>query len=428
MKRRVAVTGLGVISPVGNDVASFWTSMKAGKSGAGPITRFDPSRLESKIVAEVKGFDPSPFMDKKEARKMALFAQYAVAAAVQAWRDAGLGEGFLPPSEGAPAPTLPYASERVGTVMGIGIGGIEALLESHKKMLESGPSRMLPMTVPLMISNEGPANIAMRLGLHGPALTAVTACASGTDALGQALDLIRSGRCDAVIAGGSEAAVTEFSIGGFCRLQALTTAYNDRPEQASRPFDKDRDGFLLGEGAAALMLEDYEKAKARGARIYAEFAGYGVSCDAYHLTAPDPEGAGGALALKLAIEDADLKVEDIDYYNAHGTSTPINDPTETKMLKKALGDYAKKIAISSTKSMTGHLLGAAGAIEAVVCVKAIEEGFVPPTINLENPDLEAGCDLDYVPKVGRTMAVRAAASASLGFGGHNGVVVFKKAQ
>jgi len=426
MKRRVAVTGLGVISPVGNDVASFWTSMREGKAGAGPITRFDASKTESKIAAEVKDFDPSPYMDKRDSRKMALFAQFAVAAAVQAWRDAGLGEGFCPPAEGAAAPVLPYASERVGTVMGIGIGGIEALLESHKKMLEAGPGRMLPMTVPMMISNEGPANIAMRLGLHGPAFTAVTACASGTDALGQALDLIRSGRCDAVVAGGSEAAVTEFAIGGFCRLQALTTAYNDRPELASRPFDKDRDGFLLAEGAAALMLEDYDKAKARGARIYAELAGYGASCDSYHLTAPDPEGAGGALALRFAIEDAGIKAEDIDYYNAHGTSTPINDPTETKMLKKALGEHARKIAISSTKGMTGHMLGAAGAIEAIVCVKAIEEGFVPPTINLENPDLEAGCDLDYVPKVGRKMEVRVAASASLGFGGHNGVVVLKR--
>jgi len=426
MKRRVAVTGLGVISPVGNDVASFWTSMKEGRSGAGPITRYDASRTESKIAAEVKGFDPSQYMDKKESRKMALFAQFAVAASVQAWRDAGLGEGFLPPSEGAPAPTLPYASERVGTVMGIGIGGIEALLESHKKMLEAGPGRMLPMTVPLMISNEGPANIAMRLGIHGPAFTAVTACASGTDALGQGLDLIRSGRCDAVVAGGAEAAITEFAVGGFCRLQALSTAYNDSPEKASRPFDKARDGFLLGEGAAVLILEDWDKAKARGARIYAELAGYGASCDAYHLTAPDPEGSGGALALKLALEDAGLKPEDIDYYNAHGTSTPINDPTETLMLKKALGDHARKIAISSTKSMTGHLLGAAGAIEAIVCIKSMEDGFVPPTINLDEPDLEAGCDLDYVPKVGRKMSVRASASASLGFGGHNGVVVLKR--
>jgi 3-oxoacyl-[acyl-carrier-protein] synthase II len=427
MTKRVAVTGLGVISPVGNDVAALWDSLKAGKSGAGPITRFDPSRTDAKIAAEVKDFDPLLYMDKKEARKMADFAKFAVAAAVQAWRDAGLGEGFVAP-EGGEAPKLPYAPDRVGTVMGIGIGGIEALLESHCKQLESGPGRMLPMTVPLMIANEGPANISMRLGLLGPAFTAVTACASGTDALGQALDLIRSGRVDAMVAGGAEAAITEFTIGGFCRLQALSTKYNDRPELASRPFDKDRDGFLLGEGSAALVLEDWDKAVARGAHIYAEFAGYGASCDAYHLTAPDPTGSGGARAIALALEDAHMKGEDIAYFNAHGTSTEINDKVETLMIKNAFGEHAKKLAISSTKSMTGHMLGAAGAIEALICIKAINEGFAPPTINLDNPDLENGCDLDYVPKVGRSMRIDAAASSSLGFGGHNGVVVFKKAQ
>ncbi len=429
MKRRVAVTGLGVISPIGNDVAAFWTALKSGRSGAGPITRFDASKTDAKIAAEVKGFDPTLYMDKKEARKMANFSQFAVAAAVQAWRDAGLGEGYVP-TEGAAgssaASALPYSAERVATIMGIGIGGIEIMMESHKKMLESGPGRMPPMTVPQMISNEGTANIAMRLGILGPAYTAVTACTSGTDAIGQALDLIRSGRCDAVVAGGAEASITEFAIGAFCRLQALSTAFNDRPELASRPFDKDRDGFLMGEGAAVLILEDYDKAVARGARIYAELAGYGATCDAYHLTSPDPSGVGGARAIALALEDAGMAPADIAYYNAHGTSTQINDPTETLMVKKAFGDHAKKLAISSTKSMTGHMLGAAGAIEALACVKAIEEGFVPPTINLDNPDIEAGCDLDYVPKIGRKMAVGAAASASLGFGGHNGIVIFKR--
>ena len=428
MVKRVAVTGLGVVSPVGNDVATFWEAMKSGKSGAGPITRFDASRTDTKIAAEVKGFDPHLYMDKKEARKMADFTQFAVAAAVQAWRDAGLGEGYVP-SEGAPGAAgvkPPYPAERVGTVMGIGIGGIEVILASHNKQLESGPGRMLPMTVPLMISNEGPANVSMRLGITGPSLTAVTACASGTDALGQALDLIRAGRCDAVVAGGAEAAITEFSIGAFNRLQALCTTHNDSPELASRPFDKDRDGFLMGEGSAALMLEDYDKAVARGARIYAELAGYGVTCDAYHLTSPDPAGTGGARAIALALADAGMRPDEVSYYNAHGTSTQINDPTETLMVKHAFGDHARKLAISSTKSMTGHMLGAAGAIEALICVKAIEEGFVPPTINLDNPDVEAGCDLDYVPKVGRKMKVDAAASASLGFGGHNGVVVFRR--
>jgi len=427
MKRRVAVTGLGVISPVGNDVASFWNALKSGRSGTGPITRFDASRTDAKIAAEVKNFDPSLYMDKKEARKMADFTQFAVAAAVQAWRDAGLGEGFVP-AEGSAAPKLPYSAERVATVMGIGIGGIEIMMASHQKMLESGPGRMPPMTVPQMISNEGTANIAMRLGLLGPAYTAVTACTSGTDAIGQAMDLIRSGRCDAVVAGGAEASITEFAIGAFCRLQALSTAYNDRPELASRPFDKARDGFIMGEGAAALILEDWDKAVARGARIYAELAGYGATCDAYHLTSPDPEGTGGARAIALALEDAGMRPDEIAYYNAHGTSTQINDPTETLMVKKAFGAHAKKLAISSTKSMTGHMLGAAGAIEALACIKAIEEGFVPPTINLDNPDIEAGCDLDYVPKVGRAMAVGAAASASLGFGGHNGIVIFRRAK
>jgi 3-oxoacyl-[acyl-carrier-protein] synthase II len=422
MKRRVAVTGLGVISPVGNDVTSFWTSLKEGRSGAGLITRYDASRTDAKVAAEVKNFDPTLYMEKKDARKMADFSQFAVAAAVQAWRDAGLGEGFAV----TPPPALPYSPERVGTVMGIGIGGIEVMMESHKKMLESGPGRMLPMTVPLMISNEGPANISMRLGLLGPSFTAVTACSSSTDALGQALDLIRSGRCDAVVAGGAEAAITEFAVGAFCRLQALSTAFNDRPELASRPFDKDRDGFLMGEGAAALVLEDWDKAVARGAHIYAELAGYGATCDAYHLTSPDPAGSGGARAIALALEDAQLRPEDIDYYNAHGTSTQINDPTETLMVKTAFGEHAKKLAISSTKSMTGHMLGAAGAIEALACIKAIEEGFAPPTINLENPDIEAGCDLDYVPKIGRPMRIDATASASLGFGGHNGVVIFRR--
>jgi 3-oxoacyl-[acyl-carrier-protein] synthase II len=425
MKRRVAVTGLGVISPIGNDLASFWTALKEGRSGAGPITRFDASRTDAKIAAEVKGFDPSLYMDKKDARKMADFTQFAVAASVQAWRDAGLGDGYI--TDGASARNI-YSPERVATLMGIGIGGIEVMMESHKKMLESGPGRMLPMTVPLMISNEGTANIAMRLGLLGPAYTAVTACTSGTDAIGQALDLIRSGRCDAVVAGGAEAAITEFAIGAFCRLQALSTAFNDKPQLASRPFDKDRDGFLMGEGAAALILEDWDKAKGRGAKIYAELAGYGASCDAYHLTSPDPEGSGGARAIALALEDAGLAPEDIDYYNAHGTSTQVNDPTETLMVKKAFGPHSKRLAISSTKSMTGHMLGAAGAIEAIACIKAIEEGFVPPTINLDNPDLEAGCDLDYVPNVGRKLEVEAAASASLGFGGHNGILIFRRAK
>ena len=434
MRRRVAVTGLGVISPVGNDAGGFWDSLKSGRSGVGRITRFDASRLESRIAAEVKGFDPEPYIDKRDARKMALFSQYAVAAAVQAWRDAGLGDapvGKASPGDGpaggaTAAAASPYRPERIATVVGNGIGGIDVLLESHRKLLESGPGRMLPMTVPLMISNEAAANVAMRLGLLGPAFTAVTACASGTDAIGQALDLLRSGRCDLALAGGTEAAIAEFTLGGFLRLQALSTSYNEEPERASRPFDKDRDGFVIGEGAAILALEDWEKAKARGARIYAELAGYGASCDAYHLTAPDPEGLGGSRAIAAALEDALLAPEEVDYYNAHGTSTKINDPTETLMVKKAFGAWASSLKISSTKSMTGHCIAAAGAIEAAACVLAIAEGFVPPTINLDEPDLEAGCDLDYVPNKGVAMPLRAALSASLGFGGHNGVLAFRR--
>lgn len=418
--RKIAVTGLGVISAVGNDIPSFWQALTEGKSGIGPVTRFDASRLESRIAGEVKNFDPSPWIDRKESRKMGLFTQFAVSAAVQAWRDAGFSDG---PEGCAPAS---YDRDRVGVVLGNGIGGIEVMVEAHAKMLESGPDRMPPMTVPLMIANEAAGNVAIRFGVHGPALTQVTACASGTDAIGQALDLLRAGRIDVALAGGTEASITEFAMGGFCRLKALSSGRNDSPTLASRPFDRDRDGFVIGEGAGMMVLEDYESAKARGARIYAVLAGYGATCDAFHLTAPDPEGSGGTKAIALALADGGLKPADIVYYNAHGTSTQINDPTETRMVKAAFQDHARKLKISSTKSMTGHCLGAAGAIEAIVCVKAIETGMIPPTINLDNPDLEAGCDLDYVPKAGLRANVTAAMSASLGFGGHNGVVAFTR--
>lgn len=431
MKRKIAVTGLGVISPVGNDMESFWNALLKGQSGAGPVTRFDASRLDSKIAAEVKGFDPNLWMDRKESRKMALFSQYAVAAAVQAWRDAGFekastGSAGLDDSGERPDP-VGFDSERTAVCLGNGIGGLEIFEDSHAKLLESGPDRMPPMTVPLMIANEAAANVAMRLGIHGPAFTQVTACASGTDAIGQAIDLLRSGRVDMVVAGGTEASITVFAMGGFCRLKALTTRCNDDPAKASRPFDRDRDGFLIGEGAGILILEDYEHAKSRGARIYALAAGYGGTCDAYHLTAPHPEGIQGARALALALEDAELQPSDVGYYNAHGTSTQLNDPTETAMVKKTFGDAVKSLKVSSTKSMTGHCLGATGAIEAIVCVKAIQTGWLPPTINLDNPDLEAGCDLDYIPNVAIHHPVKAALSASLGFGGHNGALAFRRA-
>ncbi len=432
-KKRIAIIGLGIISPIGNDIATFWESLVAGKSGVGPVTRFDASRLDSRIAAEVKNFDPSLYMDKKEARKMALFSQFAVAAAVQAWRDAGLPDKNDAPSSGSDEGTegrasMPYPPERIATVIGNGIGGLEIFQESYKKLLEAGPGRMLPMTVPLMIINEAAANISMRLGVTGAAFTQATACASGTDAIGQAMDMIRSGRCDMAIAGGTEAAVTEFAMGGFCRLQALSTANNDNPEKASRPFDKAREGFVMGEGAGMLILEDYDRAMARGARIHAELAGYAATCDAYHLTAPDPEGKGGARAITLALEDAGLAREDIGYYNAHGTSTQLNDQIETLMIKKAFLGHAKKLKISSTKSMTGHCVAAAGAVEAVICTLALKEGILPPTINLDNPDIEAGCDLDYIPNKAIRSDIHAAVSASLGFGGHNGALVFRKAE
>jgi len=414
MQVEVAVTGLGIISPIGSSIDEFWSNCTRGVSGVGPIRHFDASKVESRIAAEVKNFDPSLWIERKEARKMALFSQYAVAAAVQAWNDAQLPERLEAPE-----------SDRVAVVVGNGIGGLEVFTESHAKMLQDGPDRIPPMTIPLMIANEAAANIAMRFGIHGPALTQVTACASGTDALGQALDLIRAGRADIVIAGGSEAAITEFAVGAFCRLKALSTSYNDRPQLASRPFDRDRDGFVMGEGAGILILERLDRALGRNARIHAHFAGYGSSCDAYHLTAPQPEGTFGAKAIELALRDAHMQPKDIDYYNAHGTGTELNDPMESRMLKSSFGALASTLKISSTKSMTGHCIAAAGAIEAIVCIKALETGVLPPTIHLDNPDTENGCDLDYIPNVAQRCAVKTAMSASLGFGGHNGVVIFK---
>lgn len=409
--KKAVITGMGIVSPLGNDIDSFWTAIKSGKSGLGPITRFDASAFDAKIAAEVKGFDPSSYMDKKDARKMALFTQFAVAAAVQAWKHAGLEAASI-------------QLDRAAVVLGNGIGGIEIFEESHKKLLESGPGRMLPLTVPLMIANEAAGNIAIHFGIKGPALTAVTACASGTDALGQALDMIRAGRADIIVAGGTEAAISAFAVGGFCMLKALSTAYNDQPEKASRPFDSKRDGFVLGEGAGVLIIESEEHAQKRGAKIIAELAGYGASCDAYHITAPEASGAGGAMAIKAAIQDAKLKPEDISYYNAHGTSTQLNDPIETRMVKEAFGNHAKSLKISSTKSMTGHMIAAAGAVEAIVSILAITNSFFPATINLDNPDPD--CDLDYVPNHGVPGNIDAAVSTSLGFGGHNACIVVRK--
>ena len=411
--RKVVVTGMGVVSPLGNSLDETWQGIKEGKSGIANITGFDCTDYKVQIAAEVKDFDASQFVDKREARKMARFTQFAVAAAVQAVKDAGLTKETID-------------ADRTGIMLGNGIGGFEIYESSFKKYFESGPARIPPMTVPLLIPNEAAGNISMLFGIHGPSWTLATACASGTDALGNALDMVRSGRVDMCLAGGTEATVTGFGISCFTILQTLASDYNSEPAKACCPFDKKRSGFIMGEGAAILILEEYEHAKKRGAKIYAEFAGYGSSSDAYHLTSPDPSGTGGALAMTKALQDAGVKPEDVQYYNAHGTSTPINDPAETAMIKKAFGDHAYKMKVSSTKSMTGHCLGAAGALEAVFCVKAIQDGFFPPTINLTEPDLEAHCDLDYVPNKGLSGDIRCAASGSLGFGGHNGVVVFKK--
>ena len=416
-RRRVVITGMGCISPVGNTVEQAWSSVKNGKSGIGPVTLFDPKRLEVKIAGEVKNFNIEDYgIPSRATRKMARFSKFALAATTQALEDAHCSAEEL-------------KKEKCGILIGCCIGGIDATSEGFKKLDDenAGPSRMPPLTTPMMISNEAAANISIYYGLQGFSWTLGTACASGTDALGLAADLIRSGRCDVCISGGTEAAITEFSIASFESLQALCSRYNDAPEKASRPFDKDRSGFVLSEGSAMFILEEYEHAKARGARIYAELAGFGSSCDAFHITAPLKDGSGAAKAVTEALQDARLKPEDIQYYNAHGTSTKANDCGESNMLKLAFGEHARKLHISSTKSMTGHLVGAAGAIETLFCVKTINEGFIPPTINLDNQDIEGGCDLDYTANVGIQAEVRAAASASLGFGGHNGCIVITKA-
>jgi len=420
MKKKVVVTGMGVISPIGNTVEDFCASLKAGKSGIGPITSFDTTGFDVTIAGEIKDFDPSLWMDKKEARKMCRFTQFAVAAAVQALSDAKL----LGEADADGKRLVKSETERTGIVLGNGIGGFEIVTESMKKLFNDGPKRMLPLTVPMMIPNEAAGNISMLFGTKGPAYTQITACAAGTDAIGQALDLIRSGRCDVVISGGTEATIIPFAVGGFQMLKALSTKRCNEPQKASRPFDADRDGFVMGEGSGILILESEEHAKKRGANIHAELAGYGASADAYHITSPDPTGRGGSNAVKAAIADAELKPEDIQYYNAHGTSTEINDPTETKMLKIAFGDHAYKMKISSTKSMHGHCIAGGGGIEAIACILAIRDGFYPPTINLDNPDPE--CDLDYVPNKAQYGEINVAASGSLGFGGHNGVIILKK--
>ena len=415
MARRVVVTGLGTVNSLGHDVASTWEAVKASKSGIGPITHVDPSELTCKIAAEVKDFDPSRYLDSKEARKMDSFSAFAAYAALQALEDSGLKIG------------TDVDPERIGTVLGNGIGGVETLEIAYQKIYTGGgATRIPPMTVPKLISNEAPGNVAILTGAQGPCYSLLTACSAATDAISDASRWIKDGVCDVMISGGTEAAITLLGVGGFCVLKAVTSKFNDTPEKGSRPFDKDRSGFVMGEGAGILILEEYEHAKKRGAKIYAELAGFGMTCDAYHLTSPHPEGVGAIRAMKMALNMAGLQPSDIGYINANGTSTEINDPTETKAIKAVFGDHAYKLKVSSTKSMTGHCIGAAGAIEAIFCILALRDQWVPPTINLDNPDLEAGCDLDYVPHHGVPHPMKAVMSNTLGFGGHNGVVIFQK--
>jgi len=413
MSERAVITGMGVISPVGIGMNDFWNAIRAGKCGIDRITRFDAGKLPCRIAAEVKNYDPKEhFSDLKLPQRTAHFTQFAMIAAREAWDHAGLKTEML------------ADPGRAAVILGNGIGGLEVDNDAQRKLVEKGPSRIPAMTIPRIIANEASGNVSMMLGITGLSHTVVTACASGTDAIGHALYCIRAGLADVVIAGGTEATITEYGVGGFCALKALSTGFNDQPAHASRPFDKDRDGFVMGEGAGVVILESLSHARKRGAKIFAELAGYAATCDAYHLTAPHPEGIGATRAIRQALEMGNLRLEEVDYVNAHGTSTPTNDPVETTAIKNAFGPHAYKLKVSSTKGMTGHCIGAAGGIEALICVKAMEDGFYPATINLDHPD--EGCDLDYVPNAGQNGNVRVAISLSLGFGGHNAVVAIKK--
>jgi 3-oxoacyl-[acyl-carrier-protein] synthase II len=408
-RRRVVVTGLGVISPVGNTVPEAWDAVLAGKSGITRISRFDPSRLASQIAGEVKAFDVARYLSPKEARRMDRFIHFGMAAGLQAWKDSGNA-------------VTPETAERFGINFGSGIGGLPLIEEMHNELLKSGPRRVSPFFIPGTIINMIAGNLSIMLGTKGPNLAIVTACTTSTHCIGEAAKSIRYGEAEVMIAGGAEACVTELAMAGFASARALSTR-NDDPGGASRPWDKDRDGFVLGEGAGALVLEEYEHAKKRGARIYCELAGYGVSADAYHMTAPAEDGDGAFRCMRNAMKDAQLGAGDIDYVNAHGTSTPLGDIAETVAVKRAFGEHAKQIAVNSTKSMTGHLLGAAGGVEAVFSILALVHQVSPPTINLQTPD--PACDLDYVPNAARKMRIRAALSNSFGFGGTNGTLVFR---
>ncbi|MBT2659869.1 beta-ketoacyl-ACP synthase II [Bacillus sp. ISL-45] len=408
-KRRVVVTGIGAVTPLGNDAGTTWNNILEGVSGIGPVTRLNADDFPAKVAAEVKEFNVENFIDRKDARKMDRFTHYAVAASLMAVKDSGLEIT----DENAP---------RVGVWIGSGIGGMETFEQQHETFMNRGYRRVSPFFVPMMIPDMATGQVSITLGARGFNSCTVTACATGTNSIGDAFKVIQRGDADVMVTGGAEAPITKMSFAGFCANTALST--NQDPQKASRPFDKNRDGFVMGEGAGIVVLEDLEHALARGAKIYAEIVGYGATGDAYHITAPAPEGEGGARAMKMALDDAGLAPEEVGYINAHGTSTEYNDKYETMAIKSVFGEHAYKLSVSSTKSMTGHLLGAAGGIEAIFTILALKEGILPPTINLETPDPE--CDLDYVPNTARKHQVNAAISNSLGFGGHNATIAFKK--
>ena len=408
--KRVVVTGLGAITPIGNTLTDYWQGLMNGKSGIAEITNFDPSKHACRIAGEVKGFDPQDYLDRKEAKRMDRFAQFGVSASLQALADSKLVINDL-------------NAEQIGVIIGTGVGGIKVLEDQQEVYLNKGPSRCSPFMIPMMIGNMASGLTAINTGAKGPNTCTVTACAAGSNAIGDAFRLVQRGYAKAMICGGTEASVTPLSLAGFASARALSTR-NDEPQKASRPFDKDRDGFVMGEGSGILILEELEHALARGATIYGEMVGYAMTCDAYHMTAPVPDGAGATRAMELALKDGGISPEEVTYINAHGTSTAANDVTETKAIKKALGDRAYAIAVSSTKSMTGHLLGGSGGIEAVATLMAIANDRIPPTLNLDNPDPD--CDLDYVPYESRPLEIDVALSNSFGFGGHNVTLVFRK--
>ncbi len=410
MSRRVVITGLGMVSPLGIGVEKTWQALIQGKSGVVRITKFDPTGFDTQIAAEVKDFVPENFMEKKEIKRMDIFIQYAMASAMMAMEDAQL-------------PITPQNADRVGVVVGAGLGGLTTIESFHKVLMEKGPGRISPFFIPALIVNEAPGQISIRFGAKGPNYSVVTACATGNHNIGDAWRMIQQGDADAIIAGGVEATITPLAVSGFNAMKALSTR-NHEPEKASRPFDKDRDGFVMGEGCGIIILEEMNQALDRGAKIYAEIIGYGLNGDAYHITAPAPDGEGAARCMAMALKSAGISPEEVDYINAHGTSTDYNDLYETMAIKAVFKEHAKKLAVSSTKSMTGHLLGGAGGVEAIFTVLTIHRGVIPPTINYDIPDPE--CDLDYVPNVARTADVRVALSNSFGFGGTNAVLIFKK--